>query len=58
MCIPVEIGCVEGGISDMRKISELFEDNRLLDSIIMEMSKTVVFESKTILSKVLSGLMD
>ena len=58
VCIPEVIGCL-GGCSDIRKkTNELFEDKRLLNTIIMEMSKTVVFESQTILSKVLSGLMD
>ena len=59
-CIPVIIGCLGGGISDVRKnLDILFEgDRRLVDVVLMEMSKTVVFESESILRKVLSGLMN
>ena len=59
-CIPVIIGSLGGGISELRKsLKEIFEgDQRLLDNVIMEMSKTVVFESESILRKVLSGLMN
>ena len=58
ICIPVVIGNLGGGINVVRKkITELFYDDvRLRDSVVMEMSKTVVFESESILRKVLSGL--
>ena len=59
-CIPVIIGCLGGGIYEVRKsLKGLFGgDQRLLDTVLMEMSKTVVFESESILRKVLSGLMN
>ena len=56
--IPLVIGCMGGGVKDVRKrLYELFgNDDNLINKIMMEMSKTVLFESESILRKALSGL--
>ena len=56
--IPLVIGCLGGGIKEIRKsVQELFDNDELItNKITVEMSKTVLFESESILRKVLSGL--
>lgn len=54
--IPVVIGCCGGGTKDVRNaMSELFEE-KTIHKIANEMQKTVLWESETILRKILSGL--
>jgi len=54
--IPVVIGCCGGGMKGVRDaIKDLLEE-RTVNNIANEMQKTVLWESETILRKVLSGL--
>ena len=54
--IPVVIGCCGGGTENVRRaITELF-DHKTINKLVNEMQKTVLWESETIIRKILSGL--
>ena len=56
--IPVVIGCCGGGIKEMKSaIKELF-DEKTTNKLANEMQKTVLWESETIIRKVVSGLIE
>ena len=55
--IPLVIGCLGGGMKKLKNdIRELFNNDKDLDRISREMQKTVLWESETIMRKILSGL--
>ena len=54
--LPAVIGCLGGGTKQLRgDVSELF-DKKILKRVTNEMQKTVLWESETIMRKILSGL--
>ena len=56
--IPVVIGCLGGGMKRLKDdVKELFENEKELQWICREMQKTVLWESETIMRKILSGLL-
>ena len=56
--IPVVIGCLGGGMKKMKDdVKELFKHEKDLQWICREMQKTVLWESETIMRKILSGLL-
>ena len=56
--IPALIGCLGGGMKRLKDdIRELFNDEKDLHWISREMQKTVLWESETIMRKILSGLL-
>ena len=56
--LPVVIGCLGGGMKRLKEdIRELFDDEKDLHRISREMQKTVLWESETIMRKMLSGLL-
>ena len=58
--IPIVIGCLGGGMkelkTDMQKIFE-YENEKELYTTMREMQKTVLWESESMIRKVLSGLL-
>jgi hypothetical protein len=55
--IPLVVGCLGGGITDLEKqVQKIIVDEQRVKYVCREMQKTVLFESETILRKVLSGL--
>ena len=56
--IPVVIGCLGRGMKKMKDdVKELFRNEKDLQWICREMQKTVLWESETIMRKILSGLL-
>ena len=56
--IPVVIGCLGGGMKRLKDdVKELFKNEKDLQWICREMQKTELWESKTIMRKILSGLL-
>jgi hypothetical protein len=56
--IPAVIGCLGGGMKRLKDdIRELFNNEKDLHWISREMQKTVLWESETIMRKILSGLL-
>ena len=55
--VPSVIGCLGGGLKRLKEdIKELFTDDKELECTCREMQKSVVWESETIMRKILSGL--
>jgi hypothetical protein len=56
--IAAVIGCLGGGMKRLKDdIRELFNNEKDLHRISREMKKTVLWESETIMRKILSGLL-
>ena len=59
--VPTIIGCLEGGMRKLKEsIREIFEyenNEKELESISREMQKTGLWESESLIRKVLSGLL-
>ncbi|CAB4034523.1 Hypothetical predicted protein [Paramuricea clavata] len=56
--IPAVIGCLGGGMKRLKDdIRELINNEKDLHWISREMQKTVLWESETIMGKILSGLL-
>ena len=59
--VPTIIGCLGGGIRELKEsIREIFEyenNDKELEWISREMPKTVIWESESLIRKVLSGLL-
>ena len=55
--IPLVIGCLGGGMKRLKDdVKELFKNEKDLQRICREMQRTVLWESETIIRKILSGL--
>ena len=54
--VPLVIGCLGGGIKQLTKDSKVLFKPEDVNSILSEMQKVVLWESETMLRKVLSGL--
>ena len=55
---PVVIGCLGGGMKRLKDdVKELFKNEKELQWICREMQKIVLWESVTIMRKILSGLL-
>ena len=55
--VPLVIGCLGAGVSSFKKYArKIIDDEKLLERTTLEMVKTIVFNSETIMRKVLSGL--
>ena len=56
--VPAVIGCLGGGMKMLKRdVNELFENETDMNQTIREMQKTVLWESESIMRKVLSGLL-
>ena len=56
--IPVVIGCLGEGMKRLKDdVKELFKNEKELQWICRKMQKTVLWESETIMRKILSGLL-
>ena len=59
--VPIIIGCLGGGLKELKEsIREIFEyedNDKELEWISREMQKTLLWESKSLIIKVLSGLL-
>ena len=58
--IPTIIGCLGGGIKELKEsLKRIFENDndKELESLAREMQKTVLWESESLMRKVLSGLL-
>ena len=58
--IPTIIRCLEGGIKELKEsLKRIFENDndKELESLAREMQKTVLWESESLMRKVLSGLL-
>ena len=59
--VPTIIGCLRGGMRELKEsIREIFEyenNDKELERISREMQKTVLWESESLIRKVLSGLL-
>ena len=58
--VPTIIGCLGGGIKELKEsLKRIFENDndKELESLAREMQKTVLWESESLMRKVLSGLL-
>ena len=56
--IPSVIGCLGGGMKQLKTdLKELFDNEKELDKTVYEVQKTVLWESESIIRKVLSGIL-
>ena len=56
--IPVVIGALGGGIKVLKvDLKKIFDNNELLDKVLLMMQKTVLIDSESIVQRVMSGLM-
>ena len=57
--VPVIIGCLEGGIKQLENdVRKIFGNEKQITPTVREMQKTVLWESESIIRKVLSGLLN
>ena len=55
--VPVVVGALGGGIKGLRfDLKKIFENNELLDKIIVMMQRTVLMDSESIIRRVISRL--
>ena len=55
--IPMIIGCLGGGIKELKESLKRIFENEELESFAREMQKTVLWENESLMRKVLSGLL-
>ena len=57
--VPVIIGCLGGGIKQLENdVRKIFGNEKQITPTVREMQKTVLWESESIIRKVLSGLLN
>ena len=55
--VPLIVGCMGGGIRRVQeRVGELFDNRETISNVVSEMSKVVVWESESIIRKVMSGI--